>query len=171
MVLNTSELADWSGRMSAAIAAKELAEPAGLEAATLAVNVLAIEFKVSNYHLPFALSAWNNTQPYVVSTFPTSTATGVALNTSITVTFSEAMDVSTMIASNFLLSKDGGAYAAVDDVDMDVTNTIATLTVSGGLDADTRYRIRVLTDAHDAGTDSPLTYQFDFPNSGFLTVA
>jgi len=168
-MFNTVQLADWSSRMSAALGVLEAADPEDNAAETLAVEVLAIEFKQSHIQRTFAIDAEEGSQPRVRSTDPNDGNIAIALDTDIVVTFSEAMDPATMIASNFLLSADGGAYTPVSSVSMDGTATIATLTVSGGLVADTIYKLRVLTSVLDAD-GNPLTYQFN-QSTGFLTVA
>lgn len=69
----------------------------------------------------------DTTPPTVLTTSPTNGATGVAVNTNILVTFDEAMDSSTIVASPvFLISLPGRGYF----VDRNITYDSATYTAT-----------------------------------------
>jgi hypothetical protein len=67
------------------------------------------------------------TAPVVNATFPASAATGVAISTSITVTFGEAMDPATITTANFAVTGPG-TDLVVGTVAFDATTNTATFT-------------------------------------------
>ena len=74
-------------------------------------------------------------------TSPVNAATGVATNSTVTVTFSEAMDATTITSSTFRLSGVAGAVNAT--VSYDTTTRVATLTPSAALSSSTVYTATV----------------------------
>ena len=95
----------------------------------------------TNYVWSFTTSASTDlTVPTVISTVPTNNATGVAINHTISATFSKAMDPATIIAANFTVTGPGStmvtgtvAYVALG------TNFTATFTPVTNLAASTLY--------------------------------
>jgi hypothetical protein len=91
----------------------------------LANNALAAAFS-------WAFTTRDDTPPTVTVTNPTNNATGVAPSSPIKVTFSEAMDASTIVAANFVLTKVTGTSAVVSGaVTYDAATHVATFTPSG----------------------------------------
>lgn len=88
----------------------------------------------------------DTTPPSVGSTNPANGATGVAV---ITVTFSEAMDASTINTSTFIVTGPGGT-AVPGSVAYDGTNYVATFTPSSSLPLSTAFVATVTTGVKDA---------------------
>lgn len=87
-----------------------------------------------------------DTKPPTISlTNPADGTTGFAVNSAITITFSEAMDASSINTSTFTLSN--GAAGAVT---YDVVNMIATFTPSSSLAFSTAYAATITTGVKDA---------------------
>jgi hypothetical protein len=102
----------------------------------------------------------DTTPPTVSSTNPADSATGIAKSTTIAVTFSEAMNIST-ITTTTSTSCTGSLQVSADNFTTCVAMTSATPTASGGntvftmtpasaLSSATTYKIRVTTSAQDA---------------------
>ena len=95
----------------------------------------------------------------VISTCPANGATDVAVNTSITATFSEAMDTSTITTGTFLLND--GSTNIVGAVTY--SDTTATFTPAADLDYDTTYTATITTGAKDlAGNSLEADYTWSF---------
>lgn len=89
--------------------------------------------------------------PTVMSTSPASGAANVAVGTTVTATFSTAMNASTITASTFTLSGSGGAVTGT--VSYDSAGNTATFTPSAPLAYNTQYTATITTAAQDsAGT-------------------
>ena len=102
--------------------------------------------------------------PTVTGQTPANGATGVSTGTSVTATFSRAMDAST-ITSGFTLTGPGGSVAA--SVSYDAATNTATLTPSAALAGSTTYTAELATTVKDsAGT--PLASAVSW---SFTTVA
>src|SRR5512135_420707 len=98
------------------------------------------------------------TPPTVSITTPASSATGVAVNSAITATFSEAMTASTITASTFTLS--GGVGGTVT---YDAANKIATFTPAASLAYSTTYTATVTAGVKDsAGNAMAADYTWSF---------
>ena len=98
------------------------------------------------------------TAPTVSSTSPANNATGVAVNTAITATFSEALDAATITVSTFTL--DNGVTGTVT---YDATNMIATFTPSSNLAYSTTYTSTITTGVKDsAGNAMASNYTWSF---------
>jgi hypothetical protein len=102
----------------------------------------------------------DTTPPTVSSTTPLDSATGIAKNTTVAVTFSEAMNTSTISATTST-SCTGSLQVSADNFTTCVAMTSATPTASGGntvftmtpasaLASATTYKIRVTTSVQDA---------------------
>jgi O-glycosyl hydrolase len=82
--------------------------------------------------------------PAVTAVTPGNGSTGLAANTTITATFSEAMNASTITASTFTLTPQGGAPVSAT-VSYNATTLIATLTPNAPLAANKTYTAAVTT--------------------------
>ena len=80
--------------------------------------------------------------PAVTSLGPASGATGVATNASVTVTFNEALDVTTINSGTVYLSNGGAAVAAT--VTYNAANNTVTLTPASALASGTTYTVNVI---------------------------
>ena len=89
------------------------------------------------------------TPPELVSTVPANLATNVALNQTVSATFSKAMDPLTITSGTFKLTGPGGV-AVLATVSYDAINFIATLTPTAPLVADTTYTATVTNGATDS---------------------
>ncbi len=121
---------------------------------TTAVADLATNTLAANYVWTFTTGASaDNIQPLVVLTSPASAATAVPINSTVSATFSEAMDPLTITSTTFQLTGPGGtlipATVAYNPIDL-----IATLTPSAALTASTSYTASVSTGATDLAGNS-----------------
>jgi hypothetical protein len=99
----------------------------------------------------------DTTAPTVVSVSPEDEATGVAVDTVVTATFSEAMDDSTITTSSFTLDSVAGS------VSYDSDTFTATFTPSASLTADTTYTATLSTAITDvAGNSLAVEYSWSF---------
>jgi hypothetical protein len=116
--------------------------------ADLAGNTLA-----SNYVWSFTTgTAPDTTKPLIVSTIPINATTGVAVNQTVSVTFTEAMDPLTITTATFQVSTDGGPIAGT--VFYDAVNFIATFMPAKNLFADSFYTVVVTPGATDLAGNS-----------------
>jgi hypothetical protein len=100
--------------------------------------------------------------PTVSSTNPTNLATGVPINTTVSVTFSEAMNPATLTTASFTVVGPGGAVAGTVGY---VGNT-ATFTPSSNLAVTSSHTVTVTTAAKDvAGNALASNYIFSFTTS------
>jgi len=91
--------------------------------------------------------------PTVTAQSPTPNATGVAINTTVTATFSTAMNAATITTASFSLRAAGAAANVPATVTLDATGTIATLTPTTPLAAGTVFTATVAgTVTNAAGT-------------------
>ena len=112
----------------------------------------------------FVGTGTDTTPPTVFSTNPADTATNVAVNTTITATFSEAMDSSTINTSTFTLS--GGVTGTVT-----YSGTTATFTPSSNLAYNTTYTATVTTGVRDtSGNAMASNYTWSFTTGGSTFV-
>ncbi len=89
--------------------------------------------------------------PTITATSPVANATGVARNTTVNVTFSEAMDATTITGSTFTVTAGG---AVVGSVSYNAATRVATFTPSGQLAASTVHTVTVTTGVKDAAGNS-----------------
>lgn len=87
--------------------------------------------------------------PTVSSTSPADGATGVAINTKITATFSEAMDSSTITAATRFTMTGPGTTPVSGTVAYDVPSNIATFTPTSNLAPDTEFTVTITTGVED----------------------
>jgi len=85
----------------------------------------------------------DTTPPTVTTTTPTGGATGVAINSAVTATFSEPMNAGTISGGTFLLRNPAGT-AITSTVSYNAGTSVATLTPSAALAASTSYTAVVL---------------------------
>jgi hypothetical protein len=91
----------------------------------------------------------DQTPPTVVSTIPTDGATNVAINTTVTATFSEAMDATTISGTTFTLKTTVGGTAVTGTVTYDVPSKTATFTPSSSLSSNSGYTATITTGVKD----------------------
>lgn len=89
------------------------------------------------------------TPPSIVSRSPTNGSTNVAINTNATVTFSEAMDASTINSNNITLTPTAGGAAVPASVTCNSPCTTATLDPTANLANNTSYTLTVTTNVRD----------------------
>ncbi len=107
----------------------------------------------------------DTTPPTVSSTSPANNATDVAVNTAITATFSEAMDVSTLTSATFTLNN--GVTGTVT-----YSGTTATFTPTGNLAYSTTYTATITTGVKDAaGNAMAAAYTWIFTTGTTAPVA
>jgi hypothetical protein len=104
--------------------------------------------------------------PTVTSVVPASGATGVALNTTVRVTFSEPMLVSTINSTNITLRPTSSATPITATVTYEAGTNTAVLTPSAPLSPSTNYTVTVTTGVRDASNNA-LASQF---TSTFTTL-
>lgn len=97
--------------------------------------------------------------PSVISTSPASNATGVAVNTSISAIFSEAMDSSTITTDTFTVSADGNNISGT----VSYSDNTATFQPSSNLSNSTSYTAKITTSVRDiAGNSMASDYSWSF---------
>ena len=103
----------------------------------------------------------DTTRPTVTSTSPSNNATNVPVTTTITATFSEAMDSSTINTSSFTLKK--GTTSVSGSVTYDFSTNKATFTPSSNLSYSTTYTATITTGVKDsAGNAMASNYTWSF---------
>lgn len=93
----------------------------------------------------------SNTPPTVASVTPTNGTTGVAIASAVAATFSEAMNASTITASTFTLTPQGGA-AITGTVSYNSSNLTATFTPGAPLAYSTTYTATITTGVQSSGS-------------------
>ncbi len=88
--------------------------------------------------------------PTVTAVVPANNATLVGLNTTVKVTFSEAMDVTTITGANITLRTTTGGVSVSATVTYDAATFVATLTPNAPLAGNTNYTVTVTTGVKDA---------------------
>ena len=104
----------------------------------------------SDFCPPNAPYCEDTTPPTVSSTSPVNNATGVAVDSEISATFSEGMNSSTINTSTFTLSDSDGNNIS-GTVSFDCCSTTATFTPSSNLAYATTYTAKITTGAEDQG--------------------
>ncbi len=127
--------------------------------ATTGVKDLADTAMVNNFSCGFTTAiAPSSIAPTVISTSPSCHAIGVALNTQVAATFSEAMDPATITGSTFTVTGPG-TTAVPGNVAYAGTGSAATFTPTSNLVSSTVYTLTVTTGAKDLA-DNALTSNF-----------
>ncbi|MEJ2098131.1 MAG: Ig-like domain-containing protein, partial [Deltaproteobacteria bacterium] len=104
----------------------------------------------------------DTTAPEIVSTSPADSATGVAIASTVSVTFSEDMDASTITAASF--SIDNGVTGSVN---YSSSTRMATFTPSVDLSANTTYTATISASCTDAaGNGLSANYSWTFTTGG-----
>lgn len=112
-------------------------------------------------------AATDTTAPTVLSTAPAASASAVAASTSVSVTFSEAMDASTLTTATFKLDAAGAAVAG----SVSASGSTATFTPSAPLAAGTVYSATVSTAAKDvAGNPLAVAGHWTFTTLAAVTT-
>jgi hypothetical protein len=101
----------------------------------------------------------DRTPPTILSTNPAAGGVGVALNTSVAVVFSEAMDASTVNDASFTLQVSGGA-AVTGTVTYDPANFVATFEPDVALTSSTLYSATVLSSVQDLAGNTMVANHF-----------
>jgi len=127
---------------------------------TTGVKDLAGNAMVTDYHSSFTTAAVpDTTPPRVSSTTPANGATGVAINSTITATFSETMDSSTITTSTFTVDTGGNNISG----SVSYSGTTATFTPSSNLSYSTTYTAMITTGVKDAaGNAMASSYHWSF---------
>ena len=116
----------------------------------------------------------DNEPPAVTVTNPADLATGVPIDKTINVTFSEAMQQATMINSNFIVRETATGNPVSGTVAYDVQNNIATYVPDNPLMADTEYTVTVTDAAADLAGNAlvvPAENGLPVPNPWAFTTA
>ena len=125
---------------------------------TTGVRDLAGNALASDYTWGFTTTS-DADPPIVISTIPVNGATGVATNSTINVTFSEAMQSSTINANTFTVSDGSGKISGT----VSYSGTTATFTPSGNLSDSTTYTAKITTGVRDlAGNALTSDYTWSF---------
>ncbi|MEI6234254.1 MAG: ice-binding family protein [Planctomycetota bacterium] len=104
------------------------------------------------------------TAPIVLATVPAKSATSIAINSKITVTFNEAMNLSTLNAATFVLVQ--GATVVPGTLTYAANGTAATFTPSSNLANNTPFTATVTTGAKDlAGNALAANFVWNFTTS------
>jgi hypothetical protein len=105
----------------------------------------------------------DTTPPTITGTSPLNGATGVAVSSAITVTFSEPMDQSTINTTTFTVKTTSGSVPVAGTVSYNTTTRVATFTPASALTANTSYTVTVTTGAKDlAGNALAVNASFAF---------
>ncbi|MDO8500262.1 MAG: Ig-like domain-containing protein, partial [Gemmatimonadaceae bacterium] len=105
-------------------------------------NALAAPFQ-------FAFSTGDTAAPTIVARTPTNGATGIAINTNVTVTFSEPMNATTINSTNITLTPTAGGSPIAGTVTYNSATNTATLDPTADLANNTSYTITVTTGVKD----------------------
>jgi methionine-rich copper-binding protein CopC len=109
----------------------------------------------------------DNTAPAVSSTSPANGAAGVDVSSTITATFSEELDATTITTDTFTVN-DGSRYIRGT---VSYSGTTATFTPSGNLPSYTTYTARITTEARDlVGNAVASDYTWSFTTTGDFAV-
>lgn len=126
---------------------------------TTGVKDFASNAMSSNYSWSFTTTAPDLTPPTVLSTSPANSATAVAIGTTITATFSESIDPSTITTAEFTLT-DGTMPVAGT---VNYSGTTATFTPTAPLTANVVYTATISTGVKDlAGNPIVSNYSWNF---------
>src|SRR5665647_902640 len=134
---------------------------------------------VANDHVwTFTAGAADNTPPTVIKEIPINAASGVALNSTVNATFSEAMDSSTFSSATFTVAQSGVAGTVPGSYTYDPATDIATFTPSSNLNPGATYIANITNGATDLagnGLDTVagliLPWSFTTGSSGFALGA
>jgi len=91
----------------------------------------------------------DSTPPTITNILPANNATGVAVGSTVSWTFSEAINVTGLTAGNFLLVKDIDGSNVAGTLAINATKTVVNFTPSANLTAAAVYRAIVTTDVTD----------------------
>ena len=116
---------------------------------TVSGNVKDAAGNLMGANVEFAFSTGDITPPTVTAVVPADSATGVALNSTVKVTFSEPMDPTTINTTTVSLKNTATTAVVAATVTYDAATRTATLTPSAALAGNTRYTVTVTTGARD----------------------
>lgn len=113
----------------------------------------------ADYSWQFSIA---NIAPTVDSTKPIADSSNVPLNTTVSVTFSEAVNESTITSDSFTLM-DAGNHIVAGDINYDSTSKTATFTPTESLLGNTDYTVTITTDVKDlAGNALAAEFSWQF---------
>lgn len=116
---------------------------------------------------PFSPSELDRIAPTVTYTTPLNGSTGFGTNSRMTVTFSEPMNKDTLVQAIRLTNPATGAPIAIESVQYDILNGLATVVPQGPLPAGQLLQAEVSTSATDlAGNGLVAAYQWTFTTAG-----
>lgn len=122
----------------------------------LAGNRLATDFS-------WSFTTRDEVPPTVIANSPANGASGVPVSAVVTVTFSEAMDATTITGTNFNLRLSSSGAFVTGTVSYNAATRVATFTPSSPLTAPTNYTVTVLPGVKDvAGNAMAAPFQFTF---------
>ncbi|MDO8679579.1 MAG: Ig-like domain-containing protein, partial [Acidobacteriota bacterium] len=111
----------------------------------------------------WAFTTRDDTPPTVTATVPANGATGVAPTSTVNITFSEAMDATTISATNITVRLTSSGTAVTGTVAYNTTTRVATFTPASPLAQSTGYSVTVSTGVKDAaGNALAAPFQFAF---------
>ena len=122
-------------------------------------------YGISDPRLCYFEKVEDETSPTISSTSPASNATGVAVDTSITATFNEVLDSSTITSDTFTISAGGSTISGT----VSYSNKIATFDPSSNLSNSTTYTAKLTTSVKDSPGNnivSDYTWSFTIVSSG-----
>jgi len=125
--------------------------------ATIAGTVKDLAGNAMGSAFSFAFTTADITPPSIVAVSPTNGSSGVASNTTVNVTFSEAMNAGTINASVVLLKLTSSGAAVAGTVSYNAATFTATFVPSAPLSFSTGYTVIVTTDAKDIAGNSLAT--------------
>jgi hypothetical protein len=92
--------------------------------------------------------------PTVTTVSPTNGSSGVAVNSPVAVTFSEAMDPTTINGTTFTVKVTSSSAAVAGSISYNSTTHVATFTPTASLAAGTGYTVTVTTGVKDLGQNA-----------------
>lgn len=96
-----------------------------------------------------AVGSADLTAPTISSFTPTAAASSVATNTTLTWTFSEALDPTSVNEGNFILATSAGVYVTFSSITLNAAGTVVTATPSSALVGSTAYKWTVTRGVRD----------------------
>lgn len=114
----------------------------------------------------------DRSRPTITYVTPSNAEQGVATNAKVTVTFSEAMSQSSLKAAIALSDASSNVDVALQQVEFDAANNIATVTPVGPLEGQRTFKLRVSTAATDlAGNALAASYASSFYTSSITDAS
>jgi hypothetical protein len=131
--------------------------PDGGHTVTAAIDLSAGGAEVVHATFTVANTAPDTTPPAISAVSPADGATAVAIGSSVTATFSEAMDATTVDTGSFTLTRQGATTPVAAAVTYDPATRTATLRPSTGLDPSSTYTATITTAMKDTAGNALAT--------------